>query len=289
MAAINAVHNSNLTVKATHTVGGGCINQAWKLEAEDSSQDIRKSYFVKLNAKNLQHMFEAENAALYEIAETNTVRVPKPVTLGVSGNECWLAMEFLEMSGAGSAKQLGQQLAAMHRTSNKYYGWHRDNTIGSTHQPNTQSTSWVDFWREQRLGYQLETALNRGYGKLQSLGEQVMSNLETLFDGYLPQASLLHGDLWGGNWSGLADGTPVIYDPATYYGDRETDIAMTELFGGFPKAFYEAYTEEWPLDEGYGRRKILYNLYHILNHLNLFGSSYAGQAESMMQQILHDL
>lgn len=288
--AINSTLNSSLTLQATHTIGGGCINQAWKLEMEDGAQGISKSFFVKSNAKNLQHMFAAENAALIEIAETKTIRVPNPIEMGVSGNNCWIAMEFLEMSGTGSAQQLGQQLAAMHRTCRKDYGWHRDNTIGSTPQPNTQSASWVDFWREQRLGYQLETSARKGYsGKLQALGDQVMSKLDLLFDGYVPQASLLHGDLWGGNWSGLTDGTPVIFDPASYYGDRETDIAMTELFGGFSETFYQAYNENWPLDEGYGRRKILYNLYHILNHLNLFGGSYAGQAESMMQQILFDL
>ena len=117
-------------------------------------------------------------------------------------------------------------------------------------------------------------------------GEKLLKNLERFFIGYEPKASLLHGDLWSGNYGYLNNGEPVIFDPAVYYGDRETDIAMTELFGGFPAEFYTAYNEAWPLDKGYQQRKNLYNLYHILNHFNLFGGGYAMQAENMMDQLL---
>src|SRR5208283_1970991 len=142
--------------------------------------------------------------------------------------------------------------------------------------------------REQRLGFQLDLAARKGYGgKLQELGHQLMERLPEFFEGYHPQPSLLHGDLWGGNHACTSDGAPVIFDPAPYYGDREADLAMTELFGGFDQEFYTAYRAAWPPDAGYTTRRILYNLYHILNHANLFGGGYARQAEGMMQSLLN--
>ncbi len=145
----------------------------------------------------------------------------------------------------------------------------------------------MTFWRERRLGFQLQLAAENGYrGQLQRLGDKLLDAMPAFFDGYAPQPSLLHGDLWGGNHAYLADGTPVIFDPAPWYGDRECDLAMTELFGGYGADFYDAYRASYPLDAGYAVRKELYNLYHILNHLNLFGGGYARQAEQMMQRLL---
>jgi len=182
---------------------------------------------------------------------------------------------------------LGRQLAALHRVTHTRFGWHRDNTIGSTPQINTQKNDWVTFYREQRLRYQLELAAENGYGgSLQRRGEQLLERLPAFFISYRPRPSLLHGDLWGGNHAALTDGTPVIFDPAVYYGDREADLAMTELFGGFGSGFYSAYRAAWPLDPGYRVRKDLYNLYHVLNHLNLFGGGYRGQAEQMVDRLL---
>jgi len=178
----------------------------------------------------------------------------------------------------------------MHRHSAAQFGWYRNNTIGSTPQLNTEAADWVNFWRQQRLGYQLELAEKQGYGsEIQALGDKLMDQFAVLFDTYQPQVSMLHGDLWGGNAAGLADATPVIFDPAFYYGDREAELAMTELFGGFGGVFYQAYNEVWPLDAGYPVRKILYNLYHILNHMNMFGGGYQGQSIAMMQQLLAEL
>ncbi|MDH5552757.1 MAG: fructosamine kinase family protein, partial [Nitrosomonas sp.] len=172
----------------------------------------------------------------------------------------------------------------------EHFGWTRNNTIGNTEQINTTTTDWLQFWRKNRLGYQLNLAKNNGYsGKLQQLGERLMSDLSVFFNNTSPAASLLHGDLWNGNVSFDANGQPVIYDPAVYYGDREADIAMTELFGMLPVAFYTAYQDDYPLDSGYNTRKILYNLYHVLNHLNLFGGSYRHQAEQMMNQLLVEI
>jgi fructosamine-3-kinase len=170
------------------------------------------------------------------------------------------------------------------------FGWHIDNTIGSTPQPNSPADNWVEFWREQRLGFQLQTAAGSGYGgELQRLGERLLAEMPALFTTHDPVPSMLHGDLWGGNYGALRDGTPVIFDPAFYYGDREADLAMTTLFGGFGGQFYAAYNEAWPLDDGYEVRKTFYNIYHIINHLNLFGGGYHRQAISMIESVLSSL
>ena len=166
----------------------------------------------------------------------------------------------------------------------------KSNFIGTTPQPNAWKDNWIDFWREQRLGFQLQLAATNGYGsQLQSLGENLLDALPAFFEGYAPQPSLLHGDLWNGNHAYQADGTPTLFDPAVYYGDRECDIAMTELFGGYSADFYSAYRASWSLDAGYSVRRDLYNLYHILNHANLFGGGYARQAEQMMQRLLVEI
>ena len=191
--------------------------------------------------------------------------------------------------GGDGPEQAGRQLAAMHRNGRERFGWHRDNTIGSTPQPNASSADWIKFWREQRLGFQLRLAARNGHGgRLQSQGEKLLECFPALID-HDPQPALLHGDLWGGNLGYDSDGHPVIYDPAVYYGDREAELAMTELFGGFPGHFYAAYEEAWPLEPGYRVRKTLYNLYHILNHLNMFGGGYLGQAQRMIDRLLAEV
>lgn len=265
------------------TMAGGCINQAYKLS------DKSRSYFVKTNNSSLISMFEAEAAGLKEIARSDSIRVPNPVCLGSSGDNSYLVLEYIAMSGAGNMELAGRQLAQMHIKIGGGFGWRMDNTIGSTHQPNNLSTDWIEFWSNQRLGYQLKLATELGYGsRVRDSGEKLLELLPQLIT-HQPQPSLLHGDLWSGNISFDRSGTPVIFDPALYYGDRETDIAMTELFGGFAANFYSAYNEVWPLDPGYAKRKTLYNLYHILNHLNIFGGGYAGQAQGMIDRLLSEL
>ncbi len=271
-----------------HSVGGGCINDAWRLA------DGQRCFFVKLNDAGQLAMFEAEADGLRELAAARAIRVPEPLVSGVADGQAFLVMEDLELGGSGAeirpAARLGEQLAALHRHYGERFGWVRDNTIGATPQINTESDNWPAFWREQRLGFQLQLAARNGYGgRLQQLGEQLQARLGGLFDGHSPQPSLLHGDLWGGNWAVCHDGEPAIFDPACYYGDREADIAMTELFGGFGSDFYAAYNAAWPLEAGYPVRKTLYNLYHIINHLNLFGGGYGSQAEGMMQRLLAEL
>ena len=179
---------------------------------------------------------------------------------------------------------MGEQLAELHRISNPRFGWQQQNTIGSTPQINTWSEDWVDFFTQHRLGYQWQLARRRGFRSSTSI-EQFFAVVPSFFRDYQPQPSMVHGDLWSGNAGFSIQGEPIIYDPALYFGDREVDIAMTELFGGFPSEFYAAYNRAFPLDSGYNQRKTLYNLYHILNHYNLFGGSYGSQANRMIAEL----
>ncbi len=266
----------------TRNVGGGCINTAFILS------DGEHSYFVKLNRAELLPMFEAEAAGLAELAGSGTLRVPRPLCTGVAEGQAYLVMEQIEFGGrpAGGAAKAGQLLALMHRVTREQFGWERDNTIGSTPQANAPDRDWVHFWAERRLGFQIELATRNGYGgALKRAGDTLLAALPTLL-GHAPLASLLHGDLWSGNLAFAHSGEAVIFDPAVYFGDREADLAMTELFGGFGSDFYAAYRETWPLDIGYATRKDLYNLYHVLNHLNLFGGGYLGQARDIMGRLI---
>jgi len=271
---------------ADHTsIAGGCINQACRIRGQDG-----RRFFVKLNEARHLPMFAAEAAGLDAIAATRAIRVPHPVARGTADAHSFLVLEYLELSPRGNAQQLGEQLAALHRIHSAQFGFAQDNFIGTMPQQNGWKDEWTDFWREQRLGFQLRLAAQNGYGgQLQTLGEKLLDALPAFFEGYITQPSLLHGDLWGGNHAYLSDGTPVIFDPAPYYGDRECDLAMTELFGGYPADFYAAYRAAYPLDTGYAARRDLYNLYHILNHANLFGGGYVRQAEQMMQSLLAEV
>lgn len=282
-AQIASATGQAFALQRTAAVGGGCINSTCRIAGSG------REYFVKLNSAGRASMFEAEAAGLAEIARTNTLRVPLPVCHGRDESASWLVLEYIEMGGGGAAAmhELGRGLARMHRVTTEHFGWTRDNTIGATPQINAPMASWPEFWRARRLGRQLRLAAQNGYGgALQARGEQLLAKIDAFFTGYRPQPSLLHGDLWGGNAGFDRRGTPVVYDPAVYYGDRESDLAMTELFGGFGAEFYRGYAEEWPLDAGYTVRRDLYNLYHVLNHANLFGGGYARQAERMIERLL---
>lgn len=283
-----ASHISQVTaqpfqIKAQRSVGGGCINQAIQLSDDD------RTFFVKLNQSNQLAMFEAERDGLQEMVASQSIRVPEPLCCGVTGSSAYIVMEWLDLGGRSGDKnrweKMGQQLAAMHRyTSEHGYGWHRDNTIGETPQKNGWCDDWVTFWRDRRLGPQFSFAHARG-GHFPHRDE-LMNAIPRLLAGHIPTASLLHGDLWSGNAAITTTGEPTIFDPATYYGDPETDLAMTELFGRLPQSFYQAYDTVNPIDSGYTKRKPLYNLYHVLNHFNLFGGSYDTQANRMIEQIL---
>lgn len=265
------------------SVGGGDINAAFRLQCNDVD------WFIKINRAALAPMFVAEAVGLQELAAQHVLKVPQVIDYGCCDQQAYLILQHIELRSLrdNSAKLFGQQLATLHRQPQAYFGWHIENTIGSTPQYNDRSDDWVEFWQLQRLGKQLQLAADNGFGgKLQRDGAKLLEKVPDFFSSYQPQPSLLHGDLWGGNASADGQGNPVIYDPACYYGDRETDIAMTELFGSFGNEFYAAYNADYPLDNGYKTRKTLYNLYHILNHLNVFGGGYQAQAEQMLQRLL---
>ncbi|MDH5359034.1 MAG: fructosamine kinase family protein [Gammaproteobacteria bacterium] len=270
---------------ACETVTGGCISSAYRLTCTSGD-----AYFIKTHDAAQLDMFAAEAQGLREMAASKSIRVPTVITWGVIGQQSYLVMEYLSLRSRGEDPELGRELAMMHRYQRGVFGWDQNNTIGSSPQDNSPCEDWIEFWRSRRLGAQLTMAANNGYdGRLQEKGFLLLEGLDCLFRGYSPLPSLLHGDLWSGNYGFTPDGQPVLFDPACYYGDRETDLAMTELFGGFGQGFYTAYNETWPLDPGYSVRKLLYNLYHILNHLNLFGISYADQAEQMVDRLLSEI
>jgi len=284
--SIRAAVGAPFAIESRTGIGGGCINECYAVRGRG------RAYFVKLNAREKEDMFAAEAAGLEEIARSRTVRVPHPVCHGASADASWLVLEHLELGPASEPgmRALGRGLARLHGTTAQRHGWHRDNTIGATPQVNTPSADWIAFWREHRLGYQLQLAARNGHrGRLQEDGARLLDELPAFFADYRPAPALLHGDLWSGNTAMAAGAEPVIYDPAVYYGDREADLAMTELFGGFSQPFYEAYRTEYPLDPGYATRKHLYNLYHVLNHVNLFGGGYGAQAERMIERLLAEV
>ncbi len=264
-------------------IGGGCIHIASLISGTDG-----RTFFLKQNSADHIAGFEAEAHALEVMAAANSIRVPQPIGCGVSGRQAFLVMEYLSMGGRnGDWNAMGQQLARMHRNIVDSFGWDADNFIGSSPQLNGWSDSWIEFYRDYRLHPQMKWARKRGLGLAN--GNALLDSLQDFFESYSPQPSLLHGDLWAGNASFLEDGSPVIFDPAAYYGDREADLAMTEMFGGFTSAFYDGYNREWPLDPGYRIRKPLYILYHELNHYNLFGGGYGYQAESTISRLLNSL
>ncbi len=284
-AALGAVTGQPFDLAEQRQAGGGCINEALVLGGKDG-----RRFFLKFNDARHADMFAAEAAGLAQLAAAGAIRVPHPVAHGVSGQRAYLALEWIDLGGRGSGADLGRRLAQLHRTSAGQFGWHRDNTLGSTPQPNDQASDWIAFLADRRLGFQLRLAARNGApGQVVRDGERLAASLGAFFPGHRPVPSLLHGDLWGGNHGYAAGGEPVLFDPAVYFGDREADLAMTELFGGFPADFQAAYRESWPLDPGYATRRTLYNLYHVLNHFNLFGGGYAGQAQAMIGRLLAEI
>ncbi len=276
---ISKATGEKFTVANFHGVSGGCINQGYQIKGNN------RSYFVKLNQADRVEMFAAEALGLKQMLATNTIRVPKPICWGMTDNHSYIAMEWLEFASGDrkSWEEMGHQLAAMHQVKvSSEFGWEVNNTIGATPQINTKIANWADFFAEYRIGYQIKLAKRKGGNFPDRIIEIVRNKLANR----QPQPSLVHGDLWSGNAAVTVSGEPVILDPATYWGDREVDIAMTEVFGGFPAAFYRGYNEEWELDSGYQERKTIYNLYHILNHFNLFGGGYGSQASRMISQIM---
>ena len=273
--------------EGTAPVGGGSIHRAARLRAGG------RSYFVKTNGLAAAPMFAAEAAGLAALGNEADIAVPAVVARGIAADKAFLILAWMDLDplDRASGSRLGEALATLHQApGGADYGWPEDNFIGATPQKNEPRRAWARFFADLRLTPQLALARARGMEpRLVERGLELAEKTPAFFVGYSPAPSLLHGDLWSGNAARLRDGRPAFYDPAVYRGDREADLAMAELFGGFPESFYAAYRAAWPLDAGYETRKNLYNLYHILNHYNLFGGSYLGQARRMIEKLLAEL
>ncbi len=278
-----ALRGSPCAAAPDRSIGGGSINRSYLWPAASGAM------FVKVGPVSAQAAFAAEAEGLRELRTARVLRVPEVLATGAVDAAAFLALEWIEHGAADEVceRRLGEGLAALHRVTAARFGWRRDNTIGHTPQSNAWTADWVEFFRDRRLRPQLVLASRQGFARmLAERGERLLGTLPALLAGHSPQPSLLHGDLWGGNWLASAQGEPVLVDPAVYYGDRETDLAMTHLFGGFGRAFYEAYAAAAPLPAGAALRQQLYNLYHVLNHANLFGGAYPRSARALMDRLL---
>lgn len=271
-------------IRQVTPVTGGCINHAVRLET------TRRVYLLKWNQHPNAGMFACEVEGLRLLSAAHTVRVPEIIGIW-EGSPSLILLEFIESptsKNGWNQEQLGAQLAEMHLKTSKFpgqrYGLAQDNFIGSSSQPNGWQPDWITFFKDQRLAHQMHLAQKNGRltpTRARHL-ERLMDRLPNLLGTqHLP--SLLHGDLWSGNVIADPEGAPVLIDPAVYYGDREAEIAYTELFGGFTQRFYQAYQHVWPLEPGYPERRDIYNLYHLLNHLNLFGETYGSHVDAILR------
>jgi fructosamine-3-kinase len=268
-------------------VAGGFTQPAWRATLADGTV-----VFVKAGMPEDMGRLKAEARGLDALKATGAVRVPEVLLSGGEGRHSFLVLEYFALVSPAvpDFARLGRELAQLHRVSCPEFGFERDNFIGATPQSNTHAASWPAFFRDQRLLPQLRRAASGpDAGMWTEGGLRIAESIEAFFPAYAPRPSLLHGDLWRGNAGFLEDGTPVLYDPAVYYGDREADLAMTELFGGFGADFLAAYREAWPLDAGYPVRRDLYNLYHVLNHANLFGGAYVAQAQGLIRRLIAEI
>ncbi len=283
-------------VIAQRRVAGGCISEACRVDLQPHD-DGPATLFVKSNQADFLDNFHCEAEGLRQLAEPGVIRVPQPLQCRRWEGRAWFVSEWIESSREGGGgerdglffRRFGRQLAQLHRrTRGEAIGLDHDNYLGAARQPNPPSADWVSFFQEQRLGFQLRWAVDQGRADPathQGL-ERLIDRLPELLAGREPATSLLHGDLWSGNYLSDSAGQPVILDPAIYRGCREAEFGMLQLFGGCPSAFDEAYQETWPLPPGWQRRVRIYVLYHLLNHLNLFGGGYAGQCRATTREIL---
>ena len=277
------------TLTAMAPVGGGCIHRAWRLELASGDR-----LFAKSNRRTLQQVLAAEAAGLAALhqAAAGALVVPKPLALAELNGEALLLLSWLELDHRPANPnqawwQLGAGLAELHRSSlsghDGRFGWDHDNFIGSGPQANGWHASWPRFFAEQRLGAQLAWAARSGQ-RLRG-AEELLARVPDWLADHPAEPCLVHGDLWSGN-AGLTPSGGALFDPAVYRGDREVDLAMAQLFGGFPAAFFAGYDATWPRPNGHQQRRELYNLYHLLNHANLFGGGYWRQAEQSMASLL---
>lgn len=265
----------------TVPVAGGDINTSYLLTTP------KRRYFIKILSRHdasVMHRAEAEGLGL--LAQNARLIVPEVIGQGEVDSTSFLVLRGLELDGPCDWSTLGEGLAHLHRQTSAAFGGVKNNFIGATLQRNGDHDQWCDFWWQQRLLPQLTLAYSKGhYEALKAKEEPLYRASRRLLEEHQPVPSLVHGDLWGGNVGFLHDSQPAIFDPACYFGDREVDIAMSQLFGGFGTNFYRAYQMTWPLNDGYQQRFVLYNLYHLLNHLNLFGRGYLSQCLNSIEKL----
>lgn len=269
----------NVEIVSDRSVGGGCVADARALKLSDG-----RAVFVK-SAAGVD--FSKEAHGLQELAKPGVIRVPEVYAF----EEGLIIMEMLKPGAkpSGFFRDFGKRFAKLHKYSSPEFGFHENNNIGASEQINLaegkEKESWKDFYFNKRLLFQFKLAERRGYAddEFKKAFAKVEKSIESILQGSEEEPSLLHGDLWSGNYLADENGNACLIDPAVYYGHREADLGMTKLFGGFSADFYKAYNEEYPLKEGYERRENIYILYHVMNHLNIFGRSYYSQALRLMR------
>lgn len=267
-------------------ISGGDINEAYYIRSS------KNEYFVKLNKNVDISFFEMEADALAVIRGTNTIHVPKVyevITVEVEPAPIpMLWMEWVEGKKKKDTETLlGERLAAMHLCTGSGYGLEKDSYIGMLKQENMLMSSWVSYYRDFRLGGQLR--IGKKLGTISGNREQNLIHLMEHLDKWIPdkpKASILHGDLWGGNWITGKEGNPYLIDPSVLYGDHEYELAFTELFGGFSAAFYQAYQSVFPFSDEYQARKEIYQLYYLLVHLNMFGEVYGRDVDRILNKYI---
>lgn len=274
--------DANKQLISLRPVSGGDINEAYFVKTSGAT------YFIKLNRKMKREFFEFEANGLKAIEKTNTIRVPQVYQVNVD-EQLQIPMLLLEWIEGTKNEQtdvlLGEQLAALHLCEGKQYGWKGVSYIGRLKQESEAMDDWLTYYRDFRLVQQINIGKKLGVMTKERL--EKLTKLCERLDDWLPKKpvrSLLHGDLWGGNWIVGNDGEPYLIDPSVLYGDHELEIAFTELFGGFSKSFYEAYQSVFPLSYEYQERKELYQLYYLLVHLNLFGESYGKSVDRILRK-----
>lgn len=278
--AIEHAIDRPFSIKHKTTARSGKINLCYWIS------NYHQDYFVKINRSDHLEHFESEAYALKQIKESHQINCPEVITTGTTRNNSFIVLDYLSFETPNQKDwyQLGCQLAHMHQTSGHgQFGWQHDNYIGDTLQPNNWQSNWRTFFAEQRIAWQLQLLHEKSI-KLGDIDHIAQICHDALLH-HKVTPSLVHGDLWQGNM-GFCHHQPVIFDPACYYGDREVDIAMTELFGQLPDEFYRGYQHTYPLPHSYEQRKLVYNFYHILNHANLFGGVYIEQSKAALSRIL---
>lgn len=285
IATINQQTPWPVDATAISRISGGCIHSAYIIGKGEQRA------FIKVGAASALDQFKAEAFGLKTMQKTRAIKTPKVYGFDQQGDQSYLALQVLNLHPpkASSWRKFGQQLARLHQNSATIFGAKINTFIGRTTQANQQTGDWFNFWKTQRLGAQLTLAKNNGArASLIDDGIELADNMHLLFSSP-PKPACLHGDLWQGNWGFDPQGQPVIYDPAFYYGDCETDLAMTRLFGQAHPDFYAAYHDINPIKNGAQTRETFYNIYHLLNHYHLFGGGYADQAHDAILQVLSEI